>query len=219
MGQVKFAQELINLFDEEWKCTAKVVQKDMDFMFKKNPTNIVGIENSLYLNINCGDWISLPETYYNTDVTNNADFVNKFNNLCQMVIDKGFKSDAKSDNFLKEFIDEQHGSGVSSLFWLFYQMEANKDIKNIVIDNIDGFLHPVSMQQLGRVFKELEGYKVIFLMNQDVLFTTWIFEIEDLYVLHGDIIANIQRCTDRELRTAHNMQNLLRAGEFETIID
>lgn len=220
---MKFTKELLDLFSEDWKCSAKVVQKDADFMFKRNPTGAIGIGEDIYLNINCGDWFKYGIDYYKTEVTNDQTFMERFDELCKKVISKDFQMfhdpDTTYENWLQEFVDEQHGSGVSALFWMYYQMRANIDVKNIVIDNLDGFLHHLSMEQLGRIFKELKGYKIIFLMNNDTLFTHWIFDTEDLYVLHGDRIANVRQCTDRELRPEHNMQNLLRAGEFETIYD
>lgn len=221
---MQFTKELLDLFNEEWNHSAKVVQKDADFMFKRNPTGITGIGNDIYLNVNCGDWFKYGIDYYKTEVTNNETFMKDFDELCRKIISKDFQMfhdpDTSYENWLQEFVDEQHGSGVSALFWFYYQLKANKEIKHIVIDNIDGFLHHLSMEQLGRIFKEYgNDYKFIFLMNNDPLFTTWIFDIEDLYVLHGDKIANIQKCTDRELRPEHNMQRLLRAGEFEEILE
>lgn len=213
-----FAKNLLNLFEDNWNTSVKVVQKDANFMFRRNPTNIIGVDNKLYLNINCGDWVKVDEKYFDTKVTNNDDFADRFELLCKRVIDKEFtmfrNPEADNEDWLHWFVEEQHGSGVSSLFWLYYQIRLN-DVKYIVIDNIDSFLHYLSMEQLGRIFKNINGYKFIFLMNNDVLFTTSIMDIDDLYMLHGDKITNIRECTDRELRVAHNLRNLLRAGEFD----
>lgn len=210
---------LLSLFEEDWNTSVKVIQKDEEFMFRKNPTKIIGNTNSFMLNVNCLDWTNIPIEQYNTDITNTQEFADDFNSLCQKVIDKGFKMfrnpEASVDNFLNDFIEEQHGSGVCSLFWLFYQIKLNKDVMNIVVDSIDGVLHPLSMQQLCAVLKNLEGYKIILLMNQDILMSNWIMEIENLYVLKKDVIKNIQDCTDKELKVSHNLQKMYRENVFD----
>lgn len=216
-----YTDRLLDLFQQKWKHSTRVVQKDERFMFKKNPTGIIERKDSQYLNVNCGDWVKVSADSYDTKITNNKDFADGFEELCKNVISKDFimfrNQNARVDNWLNDFIEEQHGSGVTSLFWLYYQMRAN-DVKNIVIDNIDGFLHYLSMQQLGRIFRDLDGYKIIFLMYNEVLLSNYIMDIEDMYVLHGEKIANIQNCTDRELRPVHDLQKLYRAGEFDTIL-
>lgn len=215
VNNLKFAQSIIDLFNDSWKHSAKVVNKDINFMFINNPTAKVELKEGTYLNINCGDWIKNSVRYFDTKITDNKSFQEGFDNLCKSVIGRDFKmfrdNEETHRDWLESFINEQHGSGVSSLFWLYYNIKAS-DIKNIVIDNIDGFLHFLSMRQLGHTLREFgKDYKFIFLMNEYVLFTTSIFDIEDLYVLRGDEISNIQDCTDKKLTSAHNMEAILRA--------
>ena len=221
VSYLEFAQSIMRLFNGEWKHSAKVVNKDMNFMFINNPTAKAELEEGTYLNINCGDWIKNSVKYFDTEVTNSKSFQEGFDNLCKSVIGRDFKMFRDEEethiDWLESFINEQHGSGVSSLFWLYYNIKAS-DTKNIVIDNIDGFLHFLSMRQLGQSLREFgKDYKFIFLMNEYVLFTTSIFDIEDLYILRGDKILNIQDCTDKKLTSAHNMEAILRAIDNNTL--
>lgn len=212
---------LLEIFNDNWNNSVKVVQKDMNFMFYKNNTRIVTRKyNKSYLVINCSDWIKVSdyEIFFQA-VKNNIEFWNEFDILCKDVIGREFKlfhdySYNKDYSYLKRFIEEQHGSGVNSLFWFFFFLK-NASNKTVVIDNIDGFLHPISMRQFCIVLKEnFKDYKFIFLMNNDELMTTSIMNIDDLYSMDGTKIKKIQDCTDRELKIAHNLQNLYRAGEF-----
>lgn len=114
-----------------------------------------------------------------------------------------------------EFFNQSHGSGVESLFYLFYNVKLMPYVKHIIIDNIDGILHPISMRQLCLYCKELLDYKVIFLMNQTVLFDNIITEIDNLYIINNFKIFPLRKCTDRELRPVHNLELMLRNGEFD----
>lgn len=211
-------KNMIDLFETDWNTNLKVIQKDEGYMFRKSRTNIIGVDQSLLLNINCLEWANVSSDYYNKDVTNNDEFAKRFEELCKKVIDRDFvmfrNPEESVSNWIEDFINEEHGSGVNSLFWLFYQIISNQDIKYIVVDYIDGALHPVSMKQLAKVLRCFTNDKILILMNNDTLFSNWIMDIEDLYMLFGNSIYNIKDCTDREIRVIHDLQKMLRAGEF-----
>ena len=209
---------LLDIFKSNWNSNVKVIQKDIDFMYYKNNTNFVTKgENRTFTMINCGDWIKVEDyTDYFKSIKDDGQFWTEFGILCTKIIDIDFKlfHNSNKGNYLDRFIDEQHGSGVNSLFWFFYIIKTTPH-KDIVIDNIDGFLHPISMRQLCLILKNyFVGYRFIFLMNNDELMSTSIMEIDNLYVMNGSKIKKIQECTNRELRITHNLQNLYRAGEF-----
>lgn len=211
-------KNMLDLFNTGWNTNLKVIQKDEGYMFRKSKTNIIGIDQSLLLNINCLEWANVGLDYYNKDVTNNEEFATKFERLCKNVIDKDFimfrNPKANTDNWLDDFIHEEHGSGVNSLFWLFYNIMNNSDIEYIVVDYIDGSLHPISMIQLVKALRCFNKNKILILMNNDTLFSNWIMNIEDLYMLFDSSIYNIQDCTDREIKEMHDLQKMLRNGEF-----
>lgn len=217
-----FLYSLAKLFDEDWNCNVKVIQKDLEFSLKQNLTKQVKVDDTDFYVVNCSNVFVADKDVYNKDITNNQEFSKEFEKLCKLIIDKDFtlfrNPEASVHYWLDDFFEEEHGSGVMALFWLFYNIKAN-DVKNIVIDNIDGLLHYSSMIQLSKVLKRTKDYKFIFLMNNYVLFSTAVSEIEDLYMLHNNRIANIQKCTDRELRISHNLENLLKAGEFDNILE
>lgn len=205
-------------FKSEWNSPVKVIQKDMNFMYYKNDTRLVAKgDNKAFTMINCGDWIKV-ENYKEQFkvIKDDGQFWTEFGILCKRIIDVDFKlfHNSEKGNYLDRFIEEEHGSGVNSLFWFFYVIKTTPH-KDIVIDNIDGFLHPISMRQFCIVLKKyFDGYRFIFLMNNDELMCTSIMEIDNLYVMKDSKIKKIQDCTDRELRIAHNLQKLYRAGEF-----
>ena len=209
---------LLDIFKSNWNSNVKVIQKDIDFMYYKNNTNFVTKgENRTFTMIKCGDWIKVEDyTDYFKSIKDDGQFWTEFGILCTKIIDIDFKlfHNSNKGNYLDRFIDEQHGSGVNSLFWFFYIIKTTPH-KDIVIDNIDGFLHPISMRQFCLILKNyFVGYRFIFLMNNDELMSTSIMEIDNLYVMKGSKIKKIQECTNRELRITHNLQNLYRAGEF-----
>lgn len=217
-----FLYSLAKMFEDDWNSNVKVVQKDLEFSLRQNITKYAKVGGTDFYIINCSDVFVTDKDMYDKDITNNLEFSKEFEKLCKLVIDKDFSlfrnPDASVHYWIDDFFEEEHGSGVEALFWLYYNIKS-KDVKNIVIDNIDGLLHHSSMVQLAKILKDTGDYKFVFLMNNYTLFSTAVTEIEDLYMLHNDKIANIQKCTDRELRISHNLENLLKAGEFDNIIE
>lgn len=205
---------LSKLFDkEEWNSSVKVVQKDMGYMFRNKCNEY---EEDFHY-VDCLKWMNIDISNFDKDIVDNVVFGEMFDSLCKDVIDKDFImfrnefDDNKS--WVEQFSDEHHGTGVCSLLYMLYEIKS-LNYKCIVIDNIDGVLHPLSMERLCHVLKNQDKYKIIFLMNNDTLFTNSIMDIKDLYILDEDVITNIQQCTDRELRPSHNLQTMYRAGEF-----
>lgn len=218
---ISFYKQLQDLFKKD--NNTKILQKDSIFMYHRFNTEEIKEPDDVdsFVFINCLNYISKEDTYYDKDVVNNFKFFKGFDNLCKYVIDKDFilfrgGYPFKEDTLLDEFIGQSHGSGVNSLFYLYYIITTmDSSTKNIVIDNIDGILHPVSMVQLFRYFKDNEDYNVIFLMNQDVLLDTTLTGLDNFYIIHDFRVYPIGECTDRELRQSHNLQKMFRCGEFD----
>lgn len=203
--------------DEKWNGNVKVVQKDMNYMFRNSMTESCKIRgHKIYHHINCLDWLEIDYKKFSDEIIDTK-FIDKFDRLCKTVIDKDFimfRSEFDSNkSWIEQFVEESHGTGVCSLLYMLYEMESH-NCNHIVIDSIDGILHPLSMERLCQVLKNQNKYKVIFLMNNDTLFTNLVMDIKDLYILDKDVITNVQKCTDRELKPSHNLQVMLRAGEF-----
>ena len=216
---MKLIDNLADIFQKgDWEHSVKAAQKDMSYMFKIMPTKIYDEEYGLkdkILYINVADMYKFGEKYFDAEICNNKQFANVFDGLCKTVIDRDFKLLVNPDTFMHDFIQDSYGSGVEALFWAYFHMVKYSNIKNIVIDNIDGFLHHNSMEQFCRLYQDNGEFKLLFLMNNYTLFTTSMMEIKDLYIIEDEDIANIQDCTERELRPAHNLEHLLKAGEFE----
>lgn len=218
-------KELVKIFEKDnWNTPVKVVQKSINFSLTENERtceiySYCSDERIGY--IECGHVYNLLEMGISERITNNDVFPVKFDKLCRRVVGKDFKmfrGRYTNDNWFKCFVNEQHGSGVVALFWLFYHLYVYnaRGIKHVVISNIDGLLHPSSMVHLASSLRyEDIRLKIIFLMNNDILMSNMYMDIDDLYIMHTEDIKNIRQCTDRELRIAHNLQNLYRAGEFD----
>ncbi len=222
-------KELSKLFDkDEWNTSLKVVQKSVEFSLteKEHTCEIITPYSDNKIGyIECGHVFDLTEMGVSERITNTDAFSKEFEEFCIKIIDKNFKmfrSEYTVNDWFKCFIKEEHGSGVTSLFWLYYNLYvfSLSGIRHFVISNIDGLLHPVSMVQLEKVLKGFKkdiyykDYKVILLMNNDILFSNWTMEIENLYVMLEDKICNIRNCVDRELSEVHDLQKMLRQGEF-----
>lgn len=216
---MEIIDNIYKIYSENWEHNVKVAQKDMHYMFKVVPTKVYEFGDDKLLYINAADYYKFGEKYFDAELCNKPEFISMFEKVCKVVIDKNFELLAGAGNFMHDFIADSYGSGVEGLFWVYHHMCKYADIKKIVVDNLDGLLHYSSMQQYCRLYQDNGEFDVLFLMNNYPLFTTSIMELDDLYIIHDDKIANIRKCTDRELRPSHNLENLIRAGEFDNILE
>ena len=167
-----FLYSLAKMFEDDWNNNLKLVQKDLEFSLRQNITKYAKVGGTDFYIINCSDVFVTDKDMYDKDITNNLEFSKEFEKLCKLVIDKDFSlfrnPDASVHYWIDDFFEEKHGSGVEALFWLYYNIKS-KDVKNIVIDNIDGLLHHSSMVQLAKILKGTGDYKFIFLITYIVL--------------------------------------------------
>lgn len=82
------------------------------------------------------------------------------------------------------------------------------------IDEYDAFYHFELSQELVRLLKGLENTQVFIsthntdLLSNEILRPDAYFEIED------NKISSLDKRTDKELRKAHNLQKMYKAGSF-----
>lgn len=109
---------------------------------------------------------------------------------------------------------EVASTGTRSLALFYYWYISMPKVSFAYIDEYDAFYHFELSQELVRLLKGLENTQVFIsthntdLLSNEILRPDAYFEIED------NKISSLDKRTDKELRKAHNLQKMYKAGSF-----
>lgn len=119
-----------------------------------------------------------------------------------------------SDNTKGLSFDTIKSSGTNAMLILFYWYKQLNDVSFIFIDEFDAFYHFDLSKRVIELFKNIENIQAIFTSHNTYIANNDILRPDCYFTLsNGEIKSFIDR-TKRELREGHNLEKLLRSGEF-----
>ena len=106
-------------------------------------------------------------------------------------------------------------TGTQELLLLYYwKTYALKDVKFLFIDEFDAFYHYELAAKIVRDISVRKGMQSFFTSHNTYLATNRIMRPDCFFILTGGRITSFADATERELREGHNLEKLLRSGEF-----
>lgn len=146
-------------------------------------------------------------------------FLNEAGVACQLVPLKTATETTiafKFENGVREFFSIA-STGTIALsvfyFWLI-EMEENKYPFFIFIDEFDAFYHHTLSTLIVKRLKSLNKQIVCTTHNSDIM-TNDLLRPDCYYILTNNSLNPITRCTERELREAHNLAKLYKSGALD----
>jgi AAA15 family ATPase/GTPase len=122
------------------------------------------------------------------------------------------------ENFLIDFFDNC-STGMKSLTVLFYWLQNalfnEKPPSFIFIDEFDAFYHQRLSEYFINVIKKLNDCQFILTTHDTGVMSNDIMRPDCLFLMHKDKIKAISSLTHKELRFAHNIEKMYRAGAFD----
>ena len=196
-----------------------IIRKIMQFVTKMlwfrslQDNSFIGLETE---GVNIADWI----------VANNL--IKEFNQFIKenanLKIDVATAKimEAKNTNVLIEkhknnplLFENVASSGTKSLLLFYYWYKHFKDVKFLFIDEFDAFYHFKLSRNVIKNILEYDNMQTIltshntYIANNDLLRPDCYFQIKD------GVLKSLADSTDRELREGHNLEKMLRQGEFD----
>lgn len=107
-------------------------------------------------------------------------------------------------------------TGTKSLTLLYYWWQTIKkdEIRLLFIDEFDSSYHFYLSQELIKRLKGLKNTQVILTTHNTDLLSNELIRPDCGYIIDGRTIKSLNKCTDKELRQAHNLEKLYQAGKF-----
>lgn len=106
-------------------------------------------------------------------------------------------------------------SGTNALLILFYWYKQLNDVSFIFIDEFDAFYHFELSKKVIEIFKQMPDVQAIFTSHNTYIASNDILRPDCYFTLSDGTIKSFCERTDRELREGHNLEKLLRGGEFD----
>jgi len=99
-------------------------------------------------------------------------------------------------------------------YWLQNAMFENEPPSFIFIDEFDAFYHQNLSEFVIRKIKEINNCQFILTTHDTGVMSNDIMRPDCLFIMHKDRITSLSNLTEKELRFAHNIEKMYRAGAF-----
>ena len=193
-----------------------IVRKLMQFVTKMlwfrslKDNRFIGLENE---SINVSDWI----------VKNNL--INEFKKF--LYENANLNLNLGSGKIVdKNVLFEKHkkfplvwesvaSSGSSALLIYFYWYKHFDDVKFLFIDEFDAFYHFELSKKIIENLIEHENMQTILTSHNTFLVDNNLLRPDCYFKLHNGKLVSFADSTDREIREGHNLEKMLRQGEFD----
>ena len=111
--------------------------------------------------------------------------------------------------------DAISSSGTLALELLFYWSRQFNDVSFLFMDEFDAFYHFDLARNVLKYIFELDNVQAAFTTHNSFLASNDLLRPDCYFVLKDGILTSFADSTDREIREGHNLEKLLRNGEFD----
>ena len=115
--------------------------------------------------------------------------------------------------------DGSASSGMRLLMLHYYWMRHLEDVTFLYLDEFDAYYHFELAENVMRRLSDDPGFQCVFTSHNTTLVSNKILRPDCYMVLVSRGITSLPDLTDREIREGHNLEKLLRGGEFDERLD
>lgn len=105
-------------------------------------------------------------------------------------------------------------TGTRSLALYYYWYVKMSKASLVFIDEFDAFYHFELARAIVEMLRDLEGVQVFLTTHNTDLLSNDLLRPDVYFVIQDGKIRSLDKLTDKELRAAHNLQKMFKAGSF-----
>lgn len=199
-----------DIFNEAFLCFFKFIE---GMLFFKS------LEGNSYLGIEVGSRDIQKDIIERGNVKNLEIFLNKAGIECKLVVVKesersiiAFDFNGKTISFLEIASQGTRALGLF-YFWLQRLQEQSK-VTFLFIDEFDAFYHHELSKLIVEELKKLNIQFVLTTHNTSIM-TNDLLRPDCYFVMNKHLIKSLSKSTEKELREAHNLEKMYKAGSFD----
>lgn len=181
------------------------------------------LQNRKYVGFESGGKLLIEDLENN----NRIDEYNKF--LLKMGIDRKISIEKTLDNKFVAYYDFGHdlhlpydenamSNGESALLLFFYWLTRLKnDTRHpslFFIDEFDAFYHIDLAKDIISILSKTQNCQVIVTSHNPSIISNDLLRPDCYYLIENEVISNFQNLTLKDIRKAHNIERMYRAGAF-----
>ena len=106
-------------------------------------------------------------------------------------------------------------TGTRSLALLYYWYIKMKEASFVFIDEFDAFYHFELSVHVEQLLKSIKGVQIFTTTHNTDLMSNDLIRPDCYFILENNKISAIPELTEKELRQAHNLQKMYKAGAFD----
>ncbi|MDC7237753.1 MAG: ATP-binding protein [Sphaerochaetaceae bacterium] len=194
-----------------------------DFMdYVQNMLLFWSLQDRSYIGFTNGVTQIIDELIKNNWVTEYNDFLIQNDINREIVVkelpdgNKGAYYKFGKNNFLPLVTNMSNGESALLLLFFWVQMcKSNKKPSLLCIDDVDAFYHIKLSKRIVSSFKKMKDIQIILTSHNSNLISNEILRSDAYFLIKENNINSLNNLTDKELRQAHNLEKLYRAGTFD----
>lgn len=175
------------------------------------------LEDRWYLGLEVGSRTLADEIIEKNKVEDFEKFLNEANVNCKLAVveelDKKtlvFQFDGKYIPFFEIY---STGTSALTLFYYWYQQLKESNVSFLFIDEFDAFYHHDLSALIVEKLKSI-GIQFILTTHNTSIITNDILRPDCYFLMNNEKIKSLAKCTSKELREAHNIEKMYKAGSF-----
>jgi len=107
------------------------------------------------------------------------------------------------------------GTNALKMFYFWYLKIQEKKASFVFIDEFDAFYHHDLSRLVIKMLKEITDTQIILTTHNTSNISNDLLRPDCYFLMHPDKIQSLSKSTAQELRKAHNIEKMYRAGAFE----
>ena len=179
------------------------------------------LDDKCYMGLEQGNHSIEHDIVERKNLTDFEKFLNDAGIVCKLISQKDSFNKNKilfkfSNRELGFFEVASSGTKALALFYFWYQrLKEENSVSFLFIDEFDGFYHHSLSKTLVEKLKELENTQVILTTHNTSIISNELLRPDCYFLMYPDRIRSLAKSTTKELREAHNIEKMYRAGFFE----
>lgn len=110
--------------------------------------------------------------------------------------------------------DVVKSSGTQAMLILFYWYKQLNNVSLLFIDEFDAFYHFSLSRKVIEMFKQMNKLQALFTSHNTYISSNDVLRPDCYFTISNGSLKSFVDSTSRELREGHNLEKLLRSGEF-----
>jgi AAA15 family ATPase/GTPase len=188
------------------------------FQFIEGMLFFRSLQENMYLGLESGSKDVAADIIEKENVPDLESFLNEAGVICKLTVVKESEKDVLAFDFNGKTISfykiASQGTRSLTLFYFWLQrLKEDAKVSFLIIDEFDAFYHHELSSLIVRELKKT-GIQFILTTHNTSIISNDLLRPDCYFLMNKHSIKPLAKCTSKELREAHNIEKMYKAGSF-----